>query len=360
MSETNFDVSIRQARARFTDVTEAQIAAYLSQQPDIVSVGAVRDLKILTEGSGMSNGIAFFAADIDTGSGVRARDYVLRYSPGVSLIKQKNFEHEYLTMRAAEAGGLPVASARWYDDGSLLGAAGFTMERVDAEAPASSIYTSGPIATASPAERHAMLIQAAELQGWLRASAIGPDRVPHLLKRGKGEGDIARELNWWLDEARLNTDDEDPRMQLVQAVHAWMVDNQPPVRPASLTHGDGQICNIMFRRGRAAAWLDWELAYLGHQESDLMMILMNVILTRPPGTEVEGIPSENEFVARFEREAGSSVEAWPYFKLFMVYKYLVGVIFAGDLFPESDAYWRQIVTYLDDVWPQAKADRRVY
>jgi aminoglycoside phosphotransferase (APT) family kinase protein len=202
-----------------------------------------------------------------------------------------------------------------------------------------------------------MMLAAAGMMGRLKRMAIGADAVPHLLERGRGTGEIQRELNWWLDEARLNAADNDPHFVAVAKLHDWLVSNQPAVRPASLTHGDGQIANMMFKDGQIVAWLDWELAYLGHQESDLMMVIMMTEMTNR-GDGIEGVPSEAEYVARFEAESGAPVEHFPYFKLLMIYKYFVGLLFSKELLQDFDQHWRAIEDYRDKVLPLAEADAR--
>jgi aminoglycoside phosphotransferase (APT) family kinase protein len=114
---------------------------------------------------------------------------------------------------------------------------------------------------------------------------------------------------------------------------------------------------MMFKDGQIVAWLDWELAYLGHQESDLMMVIMMTEMTNR-GDGIEGVPSEAEYVARFEAESGAPVEHFPYFKLLMIYKYFVGLLFSKELLQDFDQHWRAIEDYRDKVLPLAEADAR--
>lgn len=356
-----YDAWVKSARARFNDIKPENLVRYIQAQPDVVGPVEIKALSSLKDGAGMSNGIAFFTASLDLGTGRKEHELVLRYDPGVSLIKQKSFSDEFHTLIAARKSGLPVPNARWLDEkGTYLGCAGFIMDRVIADAPAMAMYSSGPLATAAPEVRKQMMLSAAGMFGKLKKAAIPPTRVPHLLHRGEGEDHIFRELDWWLAEATLNSQPMDPEFRLVFELNQWLKHNRPPARPASLTHGDGQIANLMFRDGKVAAWLDWELAYLGHQEADLMMILMVTQLSKPPGETLEGIPTDAEYIERFEAESGAPVEFFPYFKLFMVYKYLVGVLFAREVLPNFNDTWAAIVRYRDAVWPEAKEDARSY
>lgn len=358
-SGTMWDQSIKEARAKFLHVDETNLKAHIEHQVPSSSV-TIRNFRTLTEGSGMSNGITFFTADIETPGGSETRDLVLRYAPGVSLIRQKSFSDEYFTLRAANETSLPAPRAYWPDlEGDILGLSGFIMDRVEASSVPSSMYTSGPIADASPADRKEMLLQVAGLQGGLRKAEIGPGKVPHLLKKGSGATDIERELNWWFREGELSVPAGDARLRDIQAVRDWMIAHQPPARPATLTHGDGQPCNVMYRGTEAACWLDWELAYIGHQETDLMLTILTTELTKPAGVEIEGIPTENEFIQRFEREAGAPVEYWEYFRLVKVYKYIVSLLWVTGA-PYLSHIYPIITSYLERYWAEARGAARSY
>lgn len=358
-SDTAWDRSIKEARARFAQVDPGRLRDHVQRASGAAQVTVV-DLQTLTEGSGMSNGIGFFTAVLEGGGQVQERSLVLRYAPGVSLIRQKSFADEYLTLQAAAAAGLPTPTAFWPDlAGETLGVPGFIMDRVDADAIPSAMYTSGPIAGASPAQRKEMMLQAAGLQAQLRRAAIGAEKAPHLLAKGVGSNAIERELSWWMREAELAASKDDPGFKAVRALYDWMVSHIPPARPATLTHGDGQICNIMYRDGRACCWLDWELAYLGHQESDLMMIMMTTELTKTEGVHLEGLPTEDEYIARYEAESGCSLEYWEYFSLLMVFRYCVGMLWIPDS-PHVHHVRPGIQGYLDRAWTAARAASRTY
>lgn len=351
-----WDDAIRTARARFTHIDPERLAAFISAQPDVHGPVSIEDFDTLTDGSGMSNGIAFFTAVIDRGEGPRRESLVLRYAPGVSLLQQKSFEDEFLTMKAVHAAGLTVPAVMWLDaDGEGIGAPGFVMERVVGEIPASAMYSRGPFAKLSNEDRHRMMLEPAGFHGRLRKAAIGADRVPHLLKRGEGATPLERELSWWLKEAQLITEPDDPRFLRVKSVHDWLLANQPPVREATLIHGDAQHCNTIFRDGVPAGVLDWELAHLGYAETDIVMMVLTTEILKLTDIVVDDTPTEEEYIARYEAESGEKVEHWAYFKLCMAYRYLVGQIFAANALPNPEEMWAIVDEIVAENLAEAKA-----
>jgi hypothetical protein len=98
----------KRAKARFSTMDDARLGAFIASQPDVRGEVNLIQVRYLAEGAGQSNGIAFVTALLDRGHGLQTEEFVLRYSPGVSLFKQKCFQDEFLTLRAAHRRGLPV------------------------------------------------------------------------------------------------------------------------------------------------------------------------------------------------------------------------------------------------------------
>ncbi|MDP1631244.1 MAG: phosphotransferase family protein [Caulobacter sp.] len=330
----------RNSKAQFAQVDAARLHGFIEGQPDVVGQVKTGPIEYLLDGAGSSNGIAFFEAELDRGDGRRRQDYVLRYFPGVTLLRQKSYKDEYLTLQAARAAGLPTPMPLWLDeDGKQLGCIGYVMERVSGDAPSAAMYSKGPLANVTPEKRKALMLQAATFHGTLRKAAIGADRVPHLVGRGEGATAIERELQWWLTEARFVCSADDARLAYVQQIHDWMVANQPPAYEPGLVHGDAQIANIMFRDGQLASVLDWELSYLGHNESDLALLVFITESQKLLDQAVEGTPSEAEYIAAYEAAAGAPVESWAYFKLFSQFKVTCIALMMADRTPSFETVW---------------------
>lgn len=346
----------RPARPR---IEPARLEAFLRAQPDVRELRRLGPLHYIEDGGG-SNGIALFEADLETTSESGVQKFVLRYAPGEQLLKQKRFDEEFLTLRAVSAAGIPAPRARWFEPtGAAIGYPFLIMEQLDGRAPSNRMmYSVGLLSEVSPAERKVMLLDAAGFHGRLRAAAIGPEAVPHLIGRGVGSTDIERELSWWLGEARLVTEPGDPRRRYLEELNRWMVANQPAARPGTLVHGDAQIANLMFKDGRFQAALDWELSYIGHNESDLALVVMLVRQHVPPGERVEGIPTEAEILARYEAEAGVPVEHWAFFNLFNLLKVSTIMLMSSRHMDAAgaDMMWQLNAKDRETAWALAKQE----
>ncbi|MDB5969948.1 MAG: hypothetical protein JWQ90_2398 [Hydrocarboniphaga sp.] len=351
-----FGEAIKNAKAAMARVDEARLRRFIQSQPDVRELGSMSPLSYPTGGAGASNGIAFFTAEIDCGNGLQAMDLVLRYSPGVTLLKQKSFADEFLTVRAVHAlGHLPVPNVLWLDaDGSRVGFASYVMERVVGDAPSGPMYSAGPLADVTPEKRKEMMLEAAGFHGRLRKAAIGPVQVPHLARRGTGANAIEQELSWWAKELQLVIPADDPKAVQVAGLYRWLIEHQPEAYSPNLVHGDAQIANMMFHDGHIAAVLDWELSYLGHNESDLALVVFLTETHKVIDKHVDGTPTEEEYIERYELESGTKVQHWEYFKLLNMYRILSVVLLSRPFMPNFEPYWAYNVGYLDQAWSQAR------
>jgi aminoglycoside phosphotransferase (APT) family kinase protein len=352
--------SVRNAKASFSRIDPQRLQRFIERQPGIrrVEMGAI---DYLVDGAGMSNGIGLFEAVIDRGAGPRRESLVVRYAPGVMLLSQKSYADEFRTLLAATAAGLPVPTVYWLDPtGQELGSPGYVMERIVGDKPTTAMYSRGPLSQVSPEQRKEMMLQAAGFHGRLRKTAIGQDKVPHLLKRGPAtaRGAIERELGWWLVEARNVRPADDPKLLYVTQVHDWLVANQPvDAYEPNLVHGDAQIANLMYRNGQLAAALDWELAFLGHNESDLALLPFITEMQQSFDKPVQGTPTEAEYIARFEQESGRKVCSYDYFACFCQFKVqTVGLMTLAGV-PSPEEVWSFYKQHMDRAWDRAKAAR---
>ncbi len=328
----------RAAKAGFVVLRPEQAARFLEAQSGVEDVD-ISDFQTLTEGAGASNGISLLTAKYTLNGEPVERGIVIRYMPGVKLIKQKDYGSEFFTMSALANAGLPVPQVLWLDaEGQYLGAPGYAMERVVGRSPDAAMFSSGLFAEVQPEARRSMMLQSAEFQGRLRREAIAEDMVPHLAHRGHGETAVRRELGWWLSEVEMARPPGERHRVALEQLHDWMCEHEPTLRAPSLVHGDSQFANFMFRDGKIAAVLDWELAYLGHNEADLALMI-HLVETHGQDSELEGIPGEEELIAAYERGAGAAAEHLHYFKLVNLFKVMSIYLMLGEKLPNLDAIW---------------------
>jgi aminoglycoside phosphotransferase (APT) family kinase protein len=348
----------RRAKARFETIDEARLKTFVEAQSETRGAVDIVNTRYLTEGAGATNGIAFVQIELDRGAGRKQEEFVLRYSPGPSLFKQKSFADEFRTLRAVRSRGLPVPQVYWLDaDGSQVGRPAYLMERVQGEAPAAALFSQGTIANASPTERKAMMLKAATFHGRLRKTAIGGGEVRHLITRGTGATAIEREVSWWLREAQLASGADTSRRQLLEKVAAWMVEHQPLPYAPVLVHGDSQISNIMFQGGEIAAVLDWELSYLGHVETDLAFLCWQTKSLQEMDKRVDGTPTDEEYIRAFESESGMPVQDLEFFQVFILIKIMSVYVCLGSLTPSFDQVWKYHEDALLSAWDEA---RKIY
>jgi aminoglycoside phosphotransferase (APT) family kinase protein len=345
------------AKARMAQIPLERLVAFLESQREVIAPVEVVDLTFVTAGSGSSNGIALFTGRIDRGSGPEELGLVLRYSPGIQLLKQKSYAEEFQTLQAVHAAGLAAPRPLWLDaSGDVLGRPGYVMERIDGQSPNAAMYSSGVLAEVSPDQRKTMMLAAAGFHGQLRKAAIGADQVPHLATRGEGNTPIERELSWWRKEAALAARPDDPRLTYVVGLHDWLAEHQPKTRPATLVHGDAQIANLMYRDGELVAAIDWELSYLGHNEADLALVVFTTETQKVLDASVEGTPTEEEYIVRYEADSGASVEHWEYFQLFNLAKVITIMVMMADTMP-AEAFapvWQFYRGQVDEGWNKAR------
>lgn len=350
--------SVRNAKAKFARIDEARLRAFIESQPDVRGVREMSALNYPSDGAGASNGIAFFSITLDRESGVELLDLVLRYSPGTQLLKQKSYAGEYRTLQALAKTSLPIPQVLWLDaDGRAIGAVGYVMTRVVGDTPSAAMYSSGPLADVTDEARKELMLKAAGFHGALRKAAIGADHVPHLAGSDAPETDIEREVNWWFREVLMVWEETNPKAVKIAALRDWLIRHQPrDLYSGGLVHGDAQIANIIYRDGEIAAVIDWELAYLGHNESDLALVCFLTEVQKLLDKHVDGTPTEAEYIARYEQESGCKVQHWPYFQLMSLYRVVAVSSLSAEIMPSFEAVWAFYEGHMEAAWAQAKSN----
>jgi aminoglycoside phosphotransferase (APT) family kinase protein len=179
----------------------------------------------------------------------------------------------------------------------------------------------------------------------LEATGIG-DEPPATL-----DLEIGR-WTWLMDRAPGELTGQAP------AVASQLRATMPPEEPPVLVHGDYHYGNMLFREGRVAALLDWEIAELGQPLLDLACLAVVAQASRSghervPGGGAVSVPLE-ALVSRY----GADPEALRWYLAFSYYKY--AAIFGYNLMLHrrgkrpDPVYEERTATIMDFI---AEADR---
>jgi aminoglycoside phosphotransferase (APT) family kinase protein len=210
------------------------------------------------------------------------------------------------------------------DDESVIGAPFYVMEQVVGEV----ITDSMPPALDNPTERNRIADQLIEALVELHAvewTAIGLEGF------GKPSGYLERQLRRFNGLWEINRTRELP---LVEEVGSWLAANLPESPPATIVHGDYRLGNTMFGSqapARLVAIFDWEMATIGDPLADLGYMVMHWTSPGDPNskfnlhtvTRLEGFPSREELIRRYEERSGRSMQALNWYVTLALWKAIV-------------------------------------
>jgi aminoglycoside phosphotransferase (APT) family kinase protein len=219
-----------------------------------------------------------FHASWAEGGNVIERDLILRAGPPAGIFGPYRAFPEFVTLRALETSGVPVARVYWYsDDISIMGAPFFVCDLVPGEAPIPWTHDGGP---AFDEERRVQLgaqfveglaaLHRFRWQGTPVASIDGAKDVRQA---------AVQQIDTWLGHLNQWSG---ARVPMLEMAAAWLRERAPVASRISITHGDYRIGNFLEVDGRITAILDWELVRLGDPVEDLGWICLQAWRGRSP------------------------------------------------------------------------------
>ena len=247
--------------------------------------------------------------------------YVLRRKPfGELLPKAHMIEREYKVLHALQDSPVPTPKVfALCEDPEVLGAAFYVMEFVEGR-----IFYDQTMPGMSAEERGAIL------DGMNRAVAELHKVVPAdvgLEDYGRSEGFVERQVALWTRQYRAAEHEE---IEAMERLIEWLPQNLPEEQPGRIFHGDLRIDNMIFHptEPRVIALLDWELSTLGDPVADFAYHMMTWRVSPDlfrglAGLDFEelGIPSEQEYIARYlERSGRSELPHWDFYLAFSLFR----------------------------------------
>ena len=254
-----------------------------------------------------------------------ARRFIVRRPPlGHVLSTAHDMSREYTVLTALAPTSVPVPrTVALCSDEAVIGASFYVMDFVDG-----AIYRTAASAAALGGERVNAL--ADDLVDVLvELHRVDPASVG-LAEFGRPDGYLERQLRRWgkqLDSSRSRD------VEGIDELHARLEARLPThTGHAGIVHGDYRLDNAIADpvSDRIVAVLDWEMATLGDQLTDLGLMLMyweqmvNPLQTSMFGVQrVDGLPETDRLRHRYAERAGADLGDLPWYEAFAHFKLAV-------------------------------------
>jgi aminoglycoside phosphotransferase (APT) family kinase protein len=254
-----------------------------------------------------------------------AGELVLRRPPtGELLPSAHDMVREARVQSALGRSDVPVPPIVLVDDGDLVGAPCYIMERVAGHIVRDQL----PRTFAGTAEERRKLAFAF-IDTLVRLHAVDFDAVG-LGDYGRPQGHLARQVRRWNGQwEKSRTGD----VREVTELGRRLADLLPEQRRSAIVHGDYRLDNVVLHPsdpGTVVAVLDWELSTLGDPMTDLGLLSLfwrsadDPVLSVIPGvTHLPGMPSRREVLQRYAEATGDDIDNLSFYEAFAHFKFAV-------------------------------------
>jgi aminoglycoside phosphotransferase (APT) family kinase protein len=256
---------------------------------------------------------------------------VFRRPPAVSLYSDYDLLRQVLVMNRLQDTAIKVPRVCWLDrDDKDLGTPYYVMEQLPTIGTASdfpSYHSHGLYHDATPKQRATMWWGCVQAIADVHALDWRGLRLDKLLMPQRGTRPLEQVVNYcfemldWVSQGQ-------PHPELSRAVN-WLRDNLYEPDHLVLCWGDSRLSNILYgQEFEVAAVLDWEIAYIGDHEADLAwMLFIDWACTEGEGVPpLEGTPTREETVQRYEELSGLSMRNLRYNEVLAVVELAVPII----------------------------------
>lgn len=253
------------------------------------------------------------------------REYVLRRAPlGPVAPKAHDMIREFHILEAVHPHFPPAPEVYLLcEDPSVLGAPFYLMQR-----RRGIILRDRIPKEISAHENYAARISQAFTDCLIQLHAVDLAKN-NLLKLGKPDGFVERQVKGWSDRWYRAQTEPNPEMD---AVIQWLASTIPASGPPTLVHNDFKLDNVMLDEttpDRIEAVLDWEMTTVGDPLCDLGLTLCYWSSTEVPGTDHAPLTAEpgwftrDQLVSRYAEKTARDLRALPWHEVLGVFKLAV-------------------------------------
>jgi aminoglycoside phosphotransferase (APT) family kinase protein len=310
--------------------------------------------------TGFSNETLLFTASWTRDGTRRTEDLVLRVKPTEhTVFMEADFESQYRVLEAlGTRTDVPVPTMRWFEaDESYLGAPFFVMDRVEGRAPTDSPpYTVGGwlLEESSPAQRRTLVESGIDALAAVHAVDWRALGLEFLDKPQYGRLGFEQQLRYYEASFAWADPDREPP-PVAAATLEWVQAHAPADDPEiALAWGDARINNQLFGPDyRVQAVVDWEMVTLADPMMDLgwWLFLDRHFHEGMPAPRMEGFPTREEMVARYEQTSGRTARDLEFYEVFGGLRFAVVMMRLAKLFvgfelvpPDNDIAANNAVT----------------
>lgn len=232
-------------------------------------------------------------------------------------------EQQFRVMRCLQGTPVPVPQVYWMEtDAAVLGFPFYIMGKVEGVVPSEypPYHSFGVCYDATPDQRAKMwwgTLSAMASVHQLDWQQLG---LSFLAVPPGGSAALDPEIAYWAHYLDWAKEEHQP---VLEAALAWLRQHRYTPARVTLCWGDARLPNTLFSpRGEVRAVLDWDMAILSDPESDLaFMIVLDWLLSEGTGVpRLQGFPSVQETIRRYEELTGWRVENFAYNEMFATFR----------------------------------------
>lgn len=281
-------------------------------------------------GMGLSSETYLFNMSRDEARQSKSIGVVLRAAPrGRTAHPKYDLGLQFRVMKTLKDNtDVPVAEMLWLEeDPSVIGVPFFLMKRLEGDVPQDypSYHGTGMYFDATPEIRRRMWWGSLEAMvkvhkvDWKRLGLgfVGAPRP--------GTDPVDQQLAYWERYLNWVKDHPEETHPIMEATLAWLKENRYEPEHVALCWGDARIGNTLYSRPdrNVLAIMDWEMAFIGDPESDLAwFFVLDKGLSKGYGLPpLEGTPTQEEIVRRYEELMGWKVKNLFYNEVMATFRY---------------------------------------